>query len=60
MNEMVLLWMDLEQAMKRAITSGLLIAAIVFIAGVLFGWTYSLLLAFLILFLVNMASRRGL
>lgn len=60
MNEMVLFWMDLEQAMKRAITSGLLIAAIVFIAGVLFGWTYSLLLAFLILFLVNMASRRGL
>ena len=58
MNELTMFWTDLEQAMRKAVTSGLLIAAIVFMAGVQFGWSYALWIAFFIVLLVNLASRR--
>ncbi len=58
MNEMALVLYDVEKAMKRAIGSGLLVFGIVFIAGVLFGWSYAMLIAFVIAFLVTLVGRR--
>ncbi len=58
MNEMVLLRYDLEQIMRRAIGAGLLVFGIVFLAGVLFGWGYSLFIGFIIAFLVMIIGMR--
>ncbi len=49
---------DLELIMKLALGSGLLAAGIVFVAGVLFGWAYGLLIGFVLLLAVNLAGRR--
>ncbi len=62
MNEMVLFWvlfwMDLERAMKKALTSGLLLAAAVFMASVLFGWPYALMMGLIIIGLVTLLAGR--
>jgi polyferredoxin len=49
---------DLERIMKKALGSGLAVFGIVFIAGVLYGWAYALLIGLIIVFLVTMAGGR--
>lgn len=57
--ELALTLYFLEQAMRKAVGSGLLVAGIVFLCGVLFGWPYALLIGFIILLLVNLTGRRN-
>ena len=45
---------DLEQIMKQAMVTALLVGAVVFVAGIVLGWWYGLLLAFVILLAVNL------
>jgi hypothetical protein len=48
----------LERIMKRAVGSGLTVAGIILISGVLFGWAYALMLGLIIIFLVTITGGR--
>jgi hypothetical protein len=45
---------DLEAIMLRVLSTALLAGATIFVAGVIYGWWYGMLLAFLILIAINM------
>lgn len=47
---------DLERIMKNALIAGLLVFAVVFLSGVIFGWWYGLLLGFVILLAISMIN----
>jgi uncharacterized protein (DUF58 family) len=48
------LFRELEQIMKQALTTAGLVGVVVFMAGVIWGWWYALLLAFMILLVLNL------
>lgn len=48
------LFFDLESIMKQAMATAALVAAVVFLGGVIFGWEYALLLGFVILLTINL------
>lgn len=59
MNHALFLLRYLGDAMKRAFLAALAAFCIVFISGVLFGWTYALLIGFILAFLVWISGRKG-
>lgn len=59
MNEWILYTWWLEEIMRRALASGLLVFGIVFLAGMLLGWAYGLMIGFMIMLLVNLAGRKS-
>lgn len=50
---------DWRRIMRRALMTGLLAFGTVFIAGVLFGWPYGLLIGFVILLINVFLTKRG-
>jgi uncharacterized protein (DUF58 family) len=48
------LFRELKQIMKQALTTAGLVGVVVFMAGVIWGWWYALLLAFMILLVLNL------
>ncbi len=50
MNFQVKFMYCMEAFMRQALVTGLLAGAVVFTGGILFGWEYSMLLAFVVLF----------
>ncbi len=59
MNEIRLYFQDWKWIMRQALSMGLLVFGIVFLAGVLMGWAYGLLIGFIILLLLNLAGKRS-
>lgn len=49
-----LIYYDLEAIMVRILSTALLVGAVIFLGGVLFGWPYSLFLGIVVLLALNL------
>ncbi len=48
------LYINWKAFMEKALITGLLAAVVVFVSGVIFGWEYSLLVAFVVLLAISL------